>query len=130
MVSVFVSRIDRCWFIRVTLIKISYIWTLFNVWFIQDSVLFRVRFRQVTLTRISYIRTLFKVKFIQDSALFRASQYIIIIPRYYVAYHIPCKWRLCFQRLIFYCRACYVYHSFNRMMMVVSYSTNDGRRYK
>lgn len=29
--------------------KISNIWTLFLVWFIQDSVFFRVRFKQISL---------------------------------------------------------------------------------
>ena len=56
-------------FIQVKLTKISYIGTLFKVWFIKDSVLFRVRFRQVKLTKISYIGTLFKVQFIQDFGL-------------------------------------------------------------
>ena len=55
----------------VILTKISYIETLFKVWFIKDSVLFMVRFRQVILTTISYIETLFKIWFIKDSVLFR-----------------------------------------------------------
>ena len=38
--------------IQVKLTKLSYIDTLFKVWFIQDFILFRVRFRQVSLYQV------------------------------------------------------------------------------
>jgi hypothetical protein len=60
----FMFRIDMCSvYTQVKLIMISYIGTLFQVQFIQDSTLFRVQFIQDS--------TLFRVQFIQDSTLFR-----------------------------------------------------------
>jgi hypothetical protein len=68
-------RIDMCSvYTQVKLIMISYIGTLFQVQFIQDSTLFRVQFIQdSTLFRVQFIQdsTLFRVQFIQDSTLFR-----------------------------------------------------------
>ena len=56
---------------QVKLTAISYIGTLFKVWFRQDFVLSKVWFRQVKLTNINYIGTLFKVWYMQDSVLSR-----------------------------------------------------------
>ena len=52
-------------FIQVKLTKVSCIRTLFNVWFLQDFGLFRVRFRQVSLyITFNHISVIFCVLYV------------------------------------------------------------------
>jgi hypothetical protein len=52
-------------FIQVKLTKVSCIRTLFNVWFLQDFGLFRVRFRQVSLyVTFNHISVIFCVLYV------------------------------------------------------------------
>jgi hypothetical protein len=64
---------DSCfvWFVQVKLTKISYIWTLFKVCFMQDYVLLRVQFRRVAFySGFGLDRFLFYSGFCLDRFLF------------------------------------------------------------